>query len=135
MDTSKKLMNKAEKKSKESVELIEDRPVFVPATDIFEKADTIHILCDMPGVDDKSLDISLENDILTLTGRQTSEEPQGYEILRLGYTSGIFQRSFTLTAEIDREKIKAKIANGVLNIELPKSENAKPRKILVTAEH
>jgi HSP20 family protein len=134
MDTEKKLVNKEENQSREVAELTHDRPVFVPATDIYEKDETIYVVCDMPGVDEKNIDVTLENDVLTLTGRQDDEVTEGLEILHQGYSTGIYKRSFTIADVIDREKIKAKINNGVLRIELPKSEKAKPRKIKISVE-
>ncbi|MBN2143444.1 MAG: Hsp20/alpha crystallin family protein [Candidatus Aureabacteria bacterium] len=134
MELDKKLANKEEKKSSGPAELTYDKPQFIPATDIYEKGDSIYIVCDMPGVDEKNIDISLENDVLTLTGHQDSETHEGYEMLHRGYVSGIYQRSFTVTDGIDREKIKAKMTNGVLKIELPKAEKVKPKKIQITVE-
>ncbi len=124
-----------EKKSdtKRSAELTRDLPVFVPDVDIYEKDDAILLLCDMPGVDEQHVDITLENDVLTLTGYQDTAEPEKATLLLRGYTSGIFQRSFTLSAEVARDKISARINQGVLNVALPKAEQAKPRKIAVEA--
>ncbi len=114
-------------------ELTRDLPVFSPDVDIYEKDDAIMVLCDMPGVDDKHIDITLENDVLTLTGYQDTAEPEDITLLHRGYANGIFQRSFTLSTEVDREKIAARINQGVLQISLPKAEEAKPRKITVSA--
>jgi HSP20 family protein len=134
MDADKKLAHKEEKTSQEVAELTHDRPQFVPVTDIYEKGDCIYVVCDMPGVDEKNIDIALEKDVLTLTGHQNPEVFDGYELLHQGYESGIYQRSFTITDEIDRERIRAKISNGVLKIELPKSERVKPKKIQISVE-
>lgn len=114
-------------------ELTRDLPVFAPDVDIYEKENAILVLCDMPGVDDKHIDITLENDVLTLTGYQGTAEPEGVTLLHRGYAQGIFQRSFTLSTEVDRDKIVARINQGVLQLTLPKAEEAKPRKITVTA--
>ncbi|NCC52851.1 MAG: Hsp20/alpha crystallin family protein [Spartobacteria bacterium] len=120
-------------KKQEEIELAQDLPVFAPAADIYEKEDAILVVCDMPGVDDKHVDVTLDNDELTLTGYQHIEEPEGYELLHRGYAEGIFRRSFTLTSEINREKIEAKITNGILRLTLPKAEEVQPRKISVSA--
>ncbi len=119
--------------SGQPAELTRDLPVFAPDVDIYEKDDAIMVLCDMPGVDDKHIDITLENDVLTLTGYQDTTEPEDITLLHRGYANGIFQRSFTLSTEVDREKIAARINQGVLQISLPKAEEAKPRKITVSA--
>ncbi len=134
MSVDKKLANKIDKKSNEVAELTHDRQVFVPATDIYERGELIYVLCDVPGVDEKNVDISLENDVLTITAHQDSQKVEGYELLHQGYVDGIYQRSFTVTDGIDREKIKAKLNNGVLSVKLPKAENLKPKKITVNVE-
>lgn len=115
-------------------ELTHDRPVFLPLTDIFEREECLYVTCDMPGVEEKNLDISLENDTLTLTGIQEAPSETGMEILEKGFVSGIYQRVFTLPDEIDRERIKASLKNGVLRLELPKSEKSKSRKIQIQVE-
>jgi HSP20 family protein len=115
------------------VELAQDQPVFVPATDIYEREDAVLVACDMPGVEQSQVDVTLENDILTLTGVQATGDPQGKECLHRGYRTGVWRRSFTLTADVDHGKIQARIANGVLKVLLPKAEQARPRRIAVEA--
>ena len=118
----------------QGVEMAQDRPVFVPATDIFEREDAVMVVCDVPGVDEKDVDVSLENDVLTITATQEVQEPDSkLELLHRGYRTGIWRRSFTLTADVDATKIRAQIANGVLSVVLPKAEAAKPRRIQVEA--
>lgn len=114
-------------------ELAQDRPVFVPATDIFEREDAVMVVCDVPGVDEKQVDVSLENDVLTITAMQGEESREGLELLHRGYRSGIWRRSFTLTADVNAGKIRAQIKQGVLSVILPKSEAARPRRIQVEA--
>jgi len=116
-----------------AAELAQDRPVYVPATDIHEKPDALLVVCDMPGVDEKRVDVSLEDDVLTITGEQDARAPERHEALHQGYGTGVFRRSFTLTADIDTARIEAKLAHGVLRVVLPKSERAKPRRIAVQA--
>ena len=107
-------------------------PVFVPATDIYEKEDAILVRCDMPGVEQGEVDITLESNELTITGSQAVAKPEGCDLLSNEYDIGTFQRTFKVPQLIDRDKIKAKLHNGVLDIELPKAEQAKPRKIEIT---
>ncbi len=106
-------------------------PVFSPDTDIFETQDAIVVVADMPGVDDKHVDIQLENDVLTLTGRVSREAPKDMSLLYRGYSEGDYQRSFTLSEDIEREGIKARIKDGVLRITLPKARKNLPREIPV----
>ena len=115
------------------VEMPQDLPVFTPVADIYEKEDSILVICDMPGVKDEQVDVVLDNGELTITGYQDIAEPEGHEITHRGYESGIFRRVFLLANEINTEKIEAKISNGVLNVLLPKLEQAQPKKITVKA--
>lgn len=113
------------------VELTKDRPVFTPATDIRERSDALLVICDMPGVDARHIDITVEDNVLSLTGYQEIQDPEGYDLLHRGYTPGVYERSFRLGTDIDEERIKARMTNGVLEITLSKSEQAQPKKITV----
>lgn len=108
-------------------------PVYTPAVDIFETTHAITVLADMPGVEPDSLTIDLRESVLTLTGRVSSaESPKEREILR-EHQTGTFLRQFSLSEAIDQSKIDAKLNDGVLRLELPKVERAKPRQIAVRA--
>ncbi len=108
--------------------------VFVPRVDIFETKDGIVIAADMPGVDDKSVDVTLEKNILTIRGKVEAKPVEGHSLAYAEYDEGDYERSFTLTDEVDREKIEAKVKNGVLEVILPKAEPAKAKKIAIKAE-
>ena len=119
-----------------TVERTSDRLTFVPLADIYEteKKDLV-LLLDMPGVDEKSLDISLEKDILTIKG--SVEEPkieEGYRCSHAEYRYGNYERSFTLSDKVDGDKIEATIKNGVLKLTLPKEYKNKAKKINVKSE-
>lgn len=106
-------------------------PVYMPATDIFESEESITVLADMPGVKPQDLKIDLRDSVLTLTGRVTApENSRELEVLR-EYHAGTFFRQFTLAESIDQARIDAKLTDGVLRLELPKVEKAKPRQITV----
>jgi HSP20 family molecular chaperone IbpA len=109
-----------------------DEPVFVPSSDIYEKDDAILVRCDMPGVAQDKVEILLENNELTITGQQGAGGMEGYDLLSSEYGTGTFERKFKVPHLIDRDQIKARLHNGVLDIELPKAEQAKPRKIEIT---
>lgn len=111
----------------------QDAPVFVPVTDVYEKQDLIVVRCDMPGVTEDKLEVTLENNELTISGTQQMAMPEGMDRMIGEYEPGVFLRTFRVTQEIDHEKIKARLRNGVLDIELPKAETAKPKKIAITA--
>ena len=119
------------KQESKDIEATQNRPVFVPATDIYESDDEILVVCDMPAVDEQSAEVALEEGVLTLVGLQDAQEPEGCQLLHQGYDSGVFRRSFTVSALIDSSKIQAKMDKGVLRLVLPKFEEAKPRKISV----
>jgi len=106
-------------------------PVYTPAVDIFENDNWITVLADMPGVKAEDLNIDLRESVLTLSGRASSQVgPNESEVLR-EYQSGTFFRQFTLAQTIDQSKIDARLTDGVLRLELPKVEQAKPRQITV----
>lgn len=86
----------------------------------------------MPGVDENSVDITLEQNVLTINGYAALVEPEGYRLADAEYRVGDYQRRFTLSDQIDRDKIEAMVKDGVLRLRLPK---VKPtaRKIAVKA--
>jgi HSP20 family protein len=106
-------------------------PVFSPAVDIFENENSITVLADMPGVKAQELRIDLRESVLTLSGRVSAPGSPGETSVLREYETGTFFRQFTLSEAIDQGKIDAKLADGVLRLELPKVERAKPRQITV----
>jgi HSP20 family molecular chaperone IbpA len=107
--------------------------VFVPRVDIRETDDDMLLIADMPGVDEKSVDITLEKNILTITGSVKPPVFENHSIVRAEYDVGDFERAFTISDEIDRDSIAATVKNGVLKVTLRKAEKVKARKIAITA--
>ena len=107
--------------------------MFTPAVDLFEKDDMTVILADMPGVAPGDIDVTLERQVLTLTGHIKPHAPEGYRRLSSEYREGGYSRVFTLSDAVDQHKIKASVKNGVLRLELPRAAEAKPKKIAVKA--
>lgn len=107
--------------------------VFVPQADIYETQNDIFVVADMPGVDEKSVDITLEKNVLTINGFVELQEPDNYDLAYGEYETGHFERRFTLSNEINRDKIEATVKDGVLRLQLPKAKEAKARKIAVKA--
>ena len=105
------------------------RPVFVPPADIYETGDNIVVLAEMPGVAPDGVDITLERRVLTIRGRSAANDPAGYQRVYNEYANGDYERVFTLSENIDRDRIEATLKDGVLNLVLPKAETAKARKI------
>jgi HSP20 family protein len=108
-----------------------ERPAFVPRADIYETDNEIVVLADMPGVDESSVDITLENNVLTINGYVPSESPEGYDLAYAEYQTGDYQRSFSLSNEIDQDQVEASMKDGVLRLRLPKITEARTRRIAV----
>ena len=105
--------------------------VYSPAVDIFENDNTITLLADMPGVKASDLEIDLRENVLTLTGRVAAAETSKQANVLREYRPGMFFRQFTLSEAVDQPKIDAQLTDGVLRLELPKVEKARPRQITV----
>ena len=116
----------------EGVERMENRRVFMPRVDVWEKKNETVLLVDMPGVNEKSLDVILEKNVLTLRGRVADNDFPGRNLIYREYETGDFERSFTISDEIDRDKIQAAVKDGVLSVRLPKA-SPNTRRIAVTA--
>lgn len=108
-------------------------PVFIPAVDILENANEIVVLADMPGVESRNVDIDLNDNQLTITGKINPPEAEKEVSLYKEFNWGDYFRQFTLSNVIDQGKISAKMEKGVLRLVLPKLEKAKPQKIKVIA--
>ena len=104
------------------------------AVDVREDADHIYVEADLPGFSKEDVDITLEKNVLTISGRVELEEPKKHNLVYAEYEIGDYQRVFTLSDEIDRDGITAVVKNGVLRLALPKAPQAKTRKIAVKAE-
>ncbi len=116
-----------------AAERIRNVKMFVPRVDIYENKDSLFLLADMPGVDEKTVDIELEKNVLTITGRVENGHVKDATMMYSEYEIGDYERVFTLSDQIDRDKIVATVKNGVLRLELPKAEEVKPKKIAIKA--
>ena len=106
---------------------------WTPAVDIEEYADKFVLYADVPGVDLKSVEVTLEKGVLTLSGnREKAAEAAGVEARRIERSNGRFFRRFSLPDTVDGEAVTAKGGNGVLEIAIPKRPAAQPRKIVVS---
>jgi len=128
----KKEMEVQEKQALESSEeRTESARYFRPYTDIHESEDTIVVTMDVPGVARDDVDVRLEKDVLTITGSVDLSSYEGLEPLYTEYNVGNYTRSFTISNEVDRDGIAAKIDNGVLTVTLSKAKEATARRITV----
>ena len=115
-------------------ERVERRRTYKPRVDIHEMDEEVIVFADVPGVDESSLDITLEKNVLTIRGRVEAPSLENVRLAHAEYRVGDYVRSFTLSDTIDRDNIEATVKNGVLRLSLPKAEAAKARKIEVRAE-
>ncbi len=103
-----------------------------PAVDLYEKDDHFVIKAELPGVDKKDIAIDLKDRVLTLSGERSYEnEVKEENYYRRERSYGKFQRAFTLPADVDSDKIKAEFKDGLLQIEVPKPEQQKPKQVTI----
>lgn len=124
---------KREVKVPEGVERISERKAYVPHADIYETAGEVVLLADLPGVDEKGVEITVEKNILNIRGRPSAAAQGKYALEYCEYEPGDYERAFTLGDEVDVEKVSASIRDGVLKVALPK-RNQRSFKIAVKAE-
>jgi HSP20 family protein len=106
---------------------------FTPAFEVKETSDAFILKADVPGVDEKDLDIAIHNGILTVTGaRRAEERKEGDSYSLYERQFGSFTRAFSLPDMADGERVEAKLENGVLTLTVAKRAEAKPRKIALT---
>ncbi len=105
---------------------------WIPQVDIRELDDSFSVHADVPGVEAKDIDITLDKNVLTIRGsRSNATSNEGKGIKRRERVSGTFVRQFTLPDTADGERISARANNGVLDITIPKTEKHKPLSIAV----
>ncbi len=105
---------------------------WAPAVDIYETENELVVKADLPDVNEKDLDVRVENNILTIHGERKFENKVSEDnYLRVERSYGSFSRNFTLANTVDTEAIKAEYKNGVLTVHMPKREEAKPKQIKV----
>jgi len=105
---------------------------WAPAVDIYETDDAIVLEAELPGMNEKDIEVKVEDNVLSIKGERKFEQERKEEnYYRMERYYGTFQRSFTLPSNIDTDKIKAEYKKGILKIEMPKKEQAKPKQIKV----
>ncbi len=130
-DTNKELQTNDKELEKTTKRAMTNR-VYTPPVDIIEQKDYIILLADMPGVDANSVQITLDKDQLTIHGNVEHEEHKGHRLAVSEYGLGDYERTFTISNEIDRDNIKASMKDGVMRLTLPKAAVAQTRKIPVS---
>lgn len=124
-------VQKQEAAPTEEMERTRSRRRFVPRSDIYETDGEIVLVADVSGASDKTVDITLEKNILTVNAYIEPVHSSGYTLAYAEYDEGDYERSFQLSDEIDRDQIAASVSNGVLVLRLPKAPAAQTRKIAV----
>ncbi len=104
-----------------------------PSVDVFEDAEGITLRADIPGVPREQLQVQIDGDNLTLRGELEIPLAQGMEPFYAEMRHGAWQRSFTLSRELDTRAIQASVKDGVLELRIPKAEHARPRRVPVAA--
>lgn len=105
-----------------------------PPSVISDTGESFVLQADVPAMTDKDIKLSITQNVLTLTGEIPSDAPEGYSVHRRERRPVSFSRSYNLGAEIDAEKITAKIKDGVLTVSLPKAQAALPKQIQIAAD-
>jgi HSP20 family protein len=109
-----------------------------PSADVMESKDEIHVTIELPGLSADEVEVSLEDNVLTIGGEKREERTEQNEENRWHLSErryGRFSRSFVLPKEVEQDRIHASFDNGVLNVVIPKSEKVKPRRIDVRGGH
>ena len=105
-----------------------------PPVDIYEDADGITLLADMPGVSREHLNLQVDSDTLTVEGEASIDMPEGMEALYADVRSTRYRRSFALSSELETAGIDASLKDGVLRVRIPKHAEVRPRKIEVRVD-
>ena len=104
---------------------------FLTTADIFETEEALAVVLEMPGVDRNNIDVNVDNGVLTIGGRIDFDKYEGLQPVYSEYNIGPFRRSFRISSQVDQDKIKAEMRDGVITLTLPKAEQAKPRRVEV----
>ena len=111
-----------------------DVSTYRPGVDILEQDGNLLLLADVPGADESSIDVAVENNVLSIKGEINRPELDGYRLVWSEASTGSFERSFTIPTEIDLDGIEAAVTNGVLRVTLPRSPEKGTKRIEVKSD-
>lgn len=131
---AKEVNREAQAPAASGVERTRDQAVYRPDVDILETSNAVMVIADMPGVDQKSVAVTLEDDVLTIEGFLEPRVKDACQLVAQEYGVGNYERSFRMLSDIDASAVEAKVKNGVLRVVLPKSERARKRAIPVAGD-
>jgi HSP20 family protein len=109
------------------------QPALVPPVDVIEDASGITLYADLPGVPKENLDVHVDGESLVIEGEMALEMPKELQATHVEVSLPRYRRVFTLSKELDPERLSAELKHGVLRLEIQKAEHAKPKRIEVRA--
>lgn len=112
----------------------ENEAVMMPPVDVIEDSTGITLYADLPGLSKDKLNMQIDADTLTIEGELSLDTPADLQASRIEVNFPRYRRSFTLSKELDTEKVSAEFKQGVLKVRIPKAEHAQPRKIAINVE-
>ncbi|MCX8018392.1 MAG: Hsp20/alpha crystallin family protein [Rhodocyclaceae bacterium] len=115
-------------------ETAREEPALLPPVDVVEDAGGITLYADLPGVPKDQLRLQVEADTLTIEGEVRLEMPEGMESTHAEVSVPRYRRAFTLSKELDTEKVVAEFDKGVLKLTIPKAAHAQPKKIAIRVD-
>ncbi len=119
---------------REAAERTRTRPLYAPRADIYETDQGLVIEVDMPGVPPDAVDVTLEKRVLTIRGRSQDRTPEGFSPVYREYQAGDYERTFTMSDEINADGIQANVKGGILRLFLPRAAEAQARRIRIQAD-
>lgn len=127
--SSKEMM----KRESRTPEPVQEGPRYLPHADIYEGADELTLMLDVPGVDSKDIEIQLEKGVLSVYGKTPQRQAENIAYLNKEYEVGDYHRRFDVGDGVDTDRISAEHRDGVLTLHLPKAEKLRPKRIQVKA--
>lgn len=110
-----------------------EQPALVPPVDVVEDAEGLTLYADLPGVPKERLDVHIDGEVLSIEGEMGLEMPKDMAATHVEVSLPRYRRVFTLSRELDPNRMNAELRNGVLKVRIQKAEHARPRKIEISA--
>ncbi len=105
-----------------------------PGVNLYDAGEEFIVRAEVPGLSEKDVNVTVNQDVLTVSGEKKNDSPEGYAVHRRERLPTRFSRSFSFPSAVDTEKVKATVRAGVLTVRLTKAAETKPRQIAVSAE-
>lgn len=103
-----------------------------PRTSLYDTDDAFLVRAEVPGLGEKDIQLSVQQDVLTLSGERKAEIPTGYSVHRQERLPLRFSRSITLPSKVDASQVTASVKDGILTVKVPKAAESKPRQITIS---